>query len=124
MRLHRLAVVLILAGMTAACGKGDKLKSLNDKIDSMVLKAQVALEDSVNSPRNVLDAETTLEERVAVKEAEAALQETAVSQAEALAKQQAEQKLQALQEKAAAEEAQQQQLIEQNSGVPQLTEGR
>jgi hypothetical protein len=111
MRVQRLAVVLVLAGMTAACGKGDK--SLNDKIDSAVLKAQVALEDSVNSPRNVLDAETTLEERVAVKEAAVALQDTAASQAEALAKQQAEQRLQALQKKAEAEEEAELQQLQQ-----------
>jgi hypothetical protein len=98
MKAVGIAVVLVLVGMTAACGKVSKSSTLSDRLDSALLKAQVALEDAIESPKKVRNAEAELEEQQTLKSAERALaaaqSEAAVVDTEAKAKAEADLKAQ------------------------------
>ena len=97
-----MTVIVVLVGMTAACGKINKSSTLSDKLDSALLKAQVALEDAIESPRKVRDAEAELEEQQTLKGTERALaaaqSEAAVADTEAKAKAAADLKVEGTEE--------------------------
>jgi len=108
MKAVGIAVILVLVGMTAACGKVSKSSTLSDKWNSALLKAQVALEDAIESPKKVRDAEAEMEEQQTLKGAERALaatqSEAAVAETDAQAKAAADLKAQGADEESPPED--------------------